>query len=777
MHQSSLSKELLENALPDLVNNISLEGLVDSVKITRDEFGIPHIKAKSVRDVFFGQGFATAQDRLWHMDYDRLRAYGRWSECVGKSTVEQDKMMRRFQIESSVKDDYRVINSDASSMLDSYAEGVNAFINSTNSLPIEYEILDRAPDEWMPWDCLAVFKVRHILMGTFESKFHMARLINILGPEKVSSFVRGYQNGHLLIVPPGTEYDGARLESFESLTAGFEAIKFFEDIQSGSNNWALSGMRTESKKPLVAGDPHRSLDTPNVYYQNHISCDKFDVIGLSFPGCPGFPHFGHNKDVAWCVTHAGTDYQDLYLERFNKEDKTLYEYMGEFKPVDIRHEVINVRDDVPINMDVLVTHHGPVITEDLSKGYGLALRYTALSEPVRVSECIFKMLSASDVDDLDSSMENWVDPCNNFVFADIHGDIGYLNRGKVPIRNMANAWLPVPGWTGEYEWQGFIPFDDLVRSKNPGTGYVVTANNRIAGKDYPYYMALNYSPEHRARRILDRLEVMQNATINDMSSIHAERVSIPALIYRDLLIRLKPKDNFVRKALEKLIKWNGSMDADEVAPTIYSAFRCRLDELIINHVHGLDAIKIISGSGIGNDTHLSRLSNLSVEMCEKNDISFLPKGETWASFSIKVFIESISELRDRLGDNIDSWLWGRLHYTRHRHTLSDYHPKMSALLDPPSVPMGGDGDTPQAAAYSSSEHFVMTSASVARYIFDTSDWGNSSWVVPLGSSGHPGSKHYADQMSLWSQVDLIPMLYDWDIIEKSCDSNQILTPK
>ena len=183
MHQSSLSKELLENALPDLVNNISLEGLVDSVKITRDEFGIPHIKAKSVRDVFFGQGFATAQDRLWHMDHDRRWAYGTWAEYAGQRAIEQDLTMRRFQIRSSVEDDYRAVNSETKEMMDAYSAGVNAFILSTTTLPIEYSLLQVQPDPWQPWDCFAVFKARHILMGVFESKLWRARLVKELGAE------------------------------------------------------------------------------------------------------------------------------------------------------------------------------------------------------------------------------------------------------------------------------------------------------------------------------------------------------------------------------------------------------------------------------------------------------------------------------------------------------------------------------------------------------------------------------------------------------------------
>ncbi|MBI2936372.1 MAG: penicillin acylase family protein [Chloroflexi bacterium] len=770
------SKEDLKAALPDTAKSLRFKGLDGTVEIFRDPYGIPHVKAKTVHDAFFGQGFATAQDRLWHMDYDRHRAYGRWAEYAGGSAVAHDTMMRRFQIAPSVRADYAAVNIDTKAMLDAYAAGVNAFLQSTASLPIEYALVEGKPEPWQPWDCLAVFKVRHYFLGVWEAKLWRARLVNTIGPERTARLFPGYHPGHLLIVPQGATYDGPTLDGLKELSKAAETLNLLRELDAGSNCWVVAGSRTASGKPLVAGDPHRALDVPNTYYQNHIACSEFDVIGFSFPGCPGFSHFGHNAHVAWGATHGGADYQDLYIERFNKQTPPLYEFKGQWRRAEVRRETIQVRGGQPVPLDVTVTHHGPIIGGDPSKGYGIAFRYTATAEPDTGFDSLFRMLMATSIEELDESMRAWVDPGHNFVFADVHGNIGYLNRVKLPIRPMANAWVPVPGWTGEHEWQGFVPFEELARSRNPETGYIVTANNRIVGKDYPHYIALDFAPGFRARRITDRLAQMKKATVADMASVHAERVSIPGKTYARLLAQVQPQDEPSARAKEKLAGWDGTMDRDAVAPTIYSAFRDRLDRLLVRNLLGPLAEEAFKGTGRGAPGHARRLSAHFAQAAEKNETSLLPPGGDWTSLISQALAEGVAYLRERLGDDIESWQWGKVHGTKPQHPLSALHPELAALLNPPSFPMGGDGDTPQAAGYAAANLFAMTGMSVARYAFDTSNWDNSAWIVPGGASGHPASLHYADQAPLWAEIKLVPALYRWERIAKEARSQQKLDP-
>jgi len=760
-----ITREDLIAATPNTSGKVVLDGLDGQIEVFRDVYGIPHVRAQTAGDAFFGQGFVTAQDRLWHMEHDRRWAYGRWAEFAGDSALEQDRLMRRFRLRASVEDDYAAINQETRAMLDTYTAGVNASVLMMDALPIEFQMLDEKPAAWEPMDCLAVFKARHILMGVFESKLWRARLVSVLGSEKAAKALPGYQPGHLTILPPGGEYVGSDDSSLAHVTKDVETISRLSDPYSGSNNWVISGSRTASGKPLVAGDPHRQLDTPNVYYQNHMACPDFDAIGLSFPGFPGFPHFGHNASVAWCVTHASADYQDLYAERFKDGSNSTYEFKGEWKQAEVHREVIEVRDGRSEEIDVVVTHHGPVIAGDPGTGHAIALRFTGTAGPNLGFECLPRMLKAGSVEEMDEAMRDWVEPCHNFVLADVHGNIEYLTRGKLPIRSEANAWFPVAGWTGEHEWEGFVPFEEMPRSRNPDTGYIVTANNRIVGDDYPHYIGLDYSPGFRAKRIHERIKDIKSATVEDMASIHAERVSIPGQKYARLLAGVEPRDELSGEAMKRVTSWDGSMDQDAVEPSIYSAFRWHLNRTLLQHALGPLWDEAQEAGGRGAPQHLKRLEARFLKAAEEKDPSPLPPGADWPSLMAQALSEGIAYLKDRLGDDMDSWTWGKLHFTKPIHKLSHLFKEEASLLDPPSVPTGGDGDTPQAGSYTTEEPFTSYWISVARYAFDLSDWSNSRWVVPLGVSGHPGSPHYADQTSVWEQVQMVPMLYDWARIE------------
>lgn len=777
MSEKPITARDLKSALPDLSKTLKLQGFDAPIEVYRDRFGVPHVLAQTAHDAFFGQGFVAAQDRLWHMDYDRHNAWGRLAEWLGKPAVEGDRVMRRFQIGATVEKDYEFVDASTRAMLDAYAAGVNAFIETTDALPIEYKLLDARPEPWRPWDSFAVFKVRHIWMGVFEGKLWRAKLVNTLGPEKAAALLQGHPPGHLVIVPPGETYQGPALSGLEELSRNLESIRRLrDDPDSGSNNWAVHGSRTVSGKPFLAGDSHRPLDTPNCYYQNHIACKEFDVIGLSFPGVPGFPHFGHNPHVAWCVTHAQADYQDLYIERFSPNGTPRYELRGKWKEAEVRRERIKVKGEADREMDVAVTRHGPIIAGGPGKVYGLAFRYTATAFPYKGFECLLPMMKASSVDGLNESMRPWVDPCNNLVSADVHGNIAYLHRGQVPIRSVSNAWLPVPGWNGEHEWQGSIPFEKLSRLRNPSAGFIVSANNRIPDEKYPYYIALGYAPEYRARRIYARLESLTGATVEDMRSIHGDSLSIPAQIFLKLISAAKPADEFSVKAQSALAGWNGDMERDAVAPTIYSAFRVKLLYKIIGSLMGPLVDIMFQATGRGAPRHLAELVTQIVHQAKTGDPSFLPPGGTWESIAGEALDEAVAYLRRRLGDDMEAWKWGTIHRTSPKHPISHLFPGVENYLNPPPVSMGGDGDTPCASGYSPGRPFDVTLLSVVRYIFDTSDWDNSGWAVPLGVSGHPGSQHYSDQVPIWGNLELIPMRYTWDRVKSEAAVCQILEP-
>ncbi|HEX9247605.1 MAG TPA: penicillin acylase family protein [bacterium] len=781
-----LTRADLASALPDLDGTRRLPGLRAAADIWRDPDGIPHIMAASASDAFFAQGFVHAQDRLWHMEFDRRRAWGRWAEWAGPAVLAQDVRARRLRIGASARADYEAQNAETRAMLDAYAAGVNAFLASTRTLPVEFRLLEARPEPWAPWDSLAVFKVRHVDMGAWEAKLWRARLLRHLGPALTAKLCPGTQPAPMLIVPPGGEYRGPASDGLEVFTAGGPALAGIEDWDAGqwgagdggagSNNWALSGRRTASGRPLVAGDPHRAIEVPNVYYQIHVACPEFDAIGLSFPGVPGLPHFGHNRFVAWCVTHAMADTQDLFIERFDPADPGRYWFRGEWRRADVIRETVHARGADPVEIEVTVTHHGPIALGDPKRGPAVAFRYTATAAPNRTFEALGPMLRAASADALEEATRPWVDPVNNFVFADVHGAIGSRTRGQVPRRAEANAWLPVPGWDGAHEWQSVIPFEEMPAQRNPETGWIATANSKIAGPEYPHYLGLDVAADHRTRRIVSHLQDLERATSADMAAIHADRVSLPARELLGLLDRAAPAGALARQALERLRRWDGAMDRDGVAPTIYAALRERLMQDLLSPLLGPLASQAFARVPGGPVTHVARLRTLLAGWIRTGDRTILPPGLDWPAALSRALDGAAAGMEAALGPSIDAWRWGQVHAMRPRHPLSSIVPAAAALLDPPPVAAGGDADTVQAGAFIPAAGYGVTLASVARYVFDLGDWDHSGWIVPLGASGHPGSPHYADQAQDWADVRLRPMRYTWSRIHAEAERHQRLEP-
>lgn len=776
----TLTKAALQAALPDVTSSLTLPGLDGPVTIYRDTLGTPHVQATTTHDSFFGQGFAIAQDRLWQMDFDRMRAHGRSAEVLGASAVTMDTLVRRMGFQASAQADYETLSDHTRAMFDAYAEGVNAFIGSTKTLPIEYRLLDLTPNPWRALDSLSVAKIRHVFMGNFEYKLWRAKLLAKVGPEMVAKLFPSSEPGDLVIVPPGGEFEGEANDGREILSTSDDLTRWITDVfgndgDSGSNSWALAGSRTATGKPLLAGDPHRPLDTPNVYIQNHVACPEFDVVGLSFAGVPSFFHFGHSQTVAWCVTHASADYQDLFIERFTTSDT--YEFKGEPRKADVRHETINVRGGAPVEIDVVTTHHGPVIMGSPKSGIGLTLRYTATAEPSPWADSLFDMLVAKDVDEFEAAMRPWVDPCNTMMCADLDGNISFQVRGKLPLRSRENAWVPVPGWDGEHEWDGVVPFEEMPRVRNPENGFLVTANNRIMDASYPHYITMDKSPDHRARRVLARIKDMRHATVEDMASVHAERTSIVAQRLVPALVVLSPANDKVRQAIDLLKEWDCAMDRDQAAPTVYSATLSVLIRKVVTPMVGPTLTEAaMNGTDRGGPAHLNGLRGQIVKMVEQNDTSLLREGASWGPLLASALEEAIAWIVDTLGDDVDGWTWGVLHRTGHTHTLAGAVPEHAGLLNPPTVDCGGDADTPQAGAYTPGKPFTLYGTSVCRYVYDLADWDNCWWAVPLGASGHPGSPHYADQMERWADVGLYPMLYDWTWIKVDAETMQVLSP-
>jgi penicillin amidase len=702
----------------------------------RDGLGVPHCYATTEHDAFFAQGWVHAADRFSQMEHVRRRGTGRLAEVVGAVALQSDLFHRHMDLLASVLRDWQALTSGTKEMLDAYAAGVNAAIATTPSRSgktspsghREAHSAGAVLEPWEPWHSLLVFRVRHLLMGSARTKLWRAMLGETMGHSAADSIagVPGYDQ--VACVPPGTL----------SQRGGSTGLG---DAMGGSNNWVLSGSRTASGLPLLAGDPHRELESPNVYVQGHIACPNWDVLGLGIAGVPGFSHFGHNSQLAWCITHGMIDDQDLY-------------HFSSPPPAQRRVEMIEVRGAQPVEVEVAISLRGPLIADDM------ALCWTATAEPNTGFDTFRPMLRAASVDELFDAMAPWVEPGNNLLAADVEGAIGYLTRGRVPIRSkLGAALLPVPGDDPSFRWTGWVPSGDLPRVVDPECGFLFSANNQIlASADGPY-LGTDVAAPWRAFRIVEVLSGLTRATILDMETLHKDVVSLPA---QWVMGRIGP--------WAPLAGWDGRMAADSTAASAYSILRRELTLLLTER----------SGLGAHLDHRLNRLlpgvlpeSALwrTVEEHLRADNTALLGGWSWD--------QAIDEAKARAERASDCRRWGELHATRYGRLLGTDAP------DPPSVPYGGDMDTVQAGSYVPSVDLSTRAASVARYAFDLADWDRSGWVVPLGSAGPPdlvGSawaawdRHALDQQQAWQEGRLLPAPYSRSAVEEASEDQVTLTP-
>lgn len=751
-----------------------------TVKILRDALGIPHVRSTTAAGAFFGQGFAHAQDRMWAMDADRLKALGRWAEVIGPKGVDQDKLFRKFRLAETSQADYATVLPATKQMLDAYADGVNAYIDSVGPAPTpEHALLGvTAVERWEPWHCLAVYKFRHVLMGGWEGKTWRDKVARAAGPDVVARMYPLSKADETLMLPPGSVFTGAAdVDALADLSAVLAAMApLHNEDGGGSNNWVVGGARTESGKPLLAGDPHRGVDLPSVYYQTHLACEAFDAIGLSFPGVPGLPHFGHNASVAWCITHAGADTQDLFVERFQRGPAgpaapLQYLHKGAWLDAHVKKHVIRVRGGEDVHMEVVTTRHGSVVAGDPASGSAIAMQYTATEAANSGWDCLLPMLCAGSCADFDAAMTGWVDPVNNLLTADVHGGYRFRLRGKVPKRPSRNGWLPVPGWSGEFDWQGCIPYEEMPTSVDPEQGWIATANNRVIGREYAHYIALFWAADHRAARLRERILALDRHSVASMTDMHADVLSRPACALLPVLHALTPGSPAGQAALAVLRAWDGRMDAGAAAPAIYAALREELLCALVRPLLPGDlAAEAFDRPGRGGPSMLGLMrSRIVVEVADGTS-KLLPPGVSPSAVLTAALERGVEALTAALGPDMSMWQWGQLHQLKVTHPLAGVFPEAAARMTPPPAPMGGDGDTVQAASFTRATGYAVTGTSVARYVFDPSDWDASGWVVPHGASGRTGDAHCTDQHATWAAHGLVPMLFSWSRVEAAATS-------
>ena len=756
-------------AIPPLDGVLSLPGLAADVTVHRDEWGIPHIRAGGTADAHFALGFVHAQDRLFQMDLNRRRALGRAAEWLGAEAVAGDMLCRRLGMEAASRRDHAALGAEARDMLAAYAAGVNAFLGSGAPSPIEYTLLEATPEPWEPWHCIAVMRRLGLLMGSVWFKLWRILALPVVGAETAAKLRYDDGGRDLLCLPPGAVAGrlGADLAALRPAIQGLLDAMGPDETGGGSNNWAVGPGRTATGRPILAGDPHRVFEIPGMYAQHHLACDSFDAIGLTVPGVPGFPHFMHNGRVAHCVTHAFVDLHDLFLEQFDPSGCAARAPDG-WEPVRARTEQVAVRGEAARPVTIVETRHGPVVAGDPRHGAALVLRSVQFAETDLTFDCLPRMLRARDVPELYEATRGWGVIDHNLVAADVGGRIGHRVRAMVPRRPRENGWFAVPGWTTDGDWQGWIAHEAMPQAIDPPGGVIVTANNRVVADEAGDYLCTDCHPPYRAERIAALIDALPKFRVEDAAGLHADTLSANAALFQRTLAALpEPADPAAAALRRDLLAWDGRMDAGSVAASGYNALRRALTAILARR-SGLAAAAdhpwAAIPPGISPTGHLW----WTLPSLLRTDDTTLLGGWTWA--------DAFSTALAQAAAGPAPLPWGTPHQPRFAHPLSATMPDAAALLDPPSLPVGGDGDTVMAIGLVPAAGPAATYGALCRYVFDVGAWENCRWAVFHGASGHPGSAHYADQNVPWSACQMVPMRYDWSGIAAHAEATQVLRP-
>lgn len=772
---------------PQIDGQVTAAGLTAPVQVIRDKWGVPHIYAQNDHDLFFGQGYVHAQDRLWQMEMNRRAGNGSYSEILGTRTLDTDRFLRAFGLRRAAEKDWELLDADTRAVLTAYSDGVNAYIDThRDRLPLEFTIIGVNPAPWTPIDTLAWGKLVTLsLGGNHRLELLRAQMIADLGEEVAGQLLPAYGDDVPLIIPPEVDrYAGFKNKRFAALD-NVDAVLGEPGPVMGSNNWVVHGSRTATGKPLLANDTHLNMGMPSIWYENGLHGGRFNSVGLTFAGVPAVLS-GHNQRIAWGVSNVNPDVQDLYIEKLNDPNNpTQYEFKGQWRDLQVLEETILVKGQAPSTLKILVTNHGPIVNAvlDDTPGYAqpIALRWTALDGSTQF-QAIVQLNLATNWDEFRQALSLWDSPSQNFVYADVDGNIGYQTPGRIPIRAPGHQGLvPAPGWTGEYEWQGFIPFAELPSVFNPPVGFIATANNKIVGDDYPYSLAYEWDPGYRAKRITDLLAAKSSLTMDDMRNIQADTYSLPAEALAPYLLAISPEDPQQTQALELVRNWDKRYEIDRAGASVYQVWYWFLLRNTIDDELG----KSLSDHYIVGyyERHGTFQLPFMIKTMAQSDNSWFdnkttPQVETRDDIVRRSLADAVAWLSERYGNDPAQWTWGRLHTMTFVATAvgrSGIAP-VEWAFNSRAIPARGDNFTVNAGSFRYSNPFVMNHGSTMRDIVDLGDFGNSRMIQTTGQNGQVFHPHRDDFIALWQNVEYHPMLFDRERIAASAEGTLTLTP-
>jgi len=778
----------------------TLPGLDGEVTVRWDEVGVPHIYASTLHDLVMVQGAVHAADRWWQMEWFRAQGSGRLAEIGGSALVPTDAYLRTLGLARNAQNDLDHMPADMSALLQAYADGVNAWLagKTPGDAAMEYTVINQlreglgAPpvtdvQPWEPLHSATWLQVMGLgLSGNMDAEVLRYQVAAQAGEDALDILTPGYDYaGQPLILEPGWTPVPAQSHQIGPLERlpGLENLAALRDAGLGSNNWVVAGSRTASGKPLLANDPHLGIQIPSIWYEIGLHCVEItdacplDVSGFSFVGTP-FVIVGHNRDIAWGVTNVGTDVQDLYLLELNPDNPRQYRYEGEWVDMEVIAETIRPWDGEPVTVEVLLTRFGPVVTDLLGLDQPVALRWAA-ADPSRNFQAFLGINAARNWDEFQEAVTYFDLAAQNFVYADVEGNIGYIASGRIPLRAEGHdGSLPVPGTSAEFEWQGYVDPRENPRLFNPAAGTIVTANNAVvAPDDFPYTITVDWAYGYRAARIETLLQAEPYHTPDTFAAIQFDNYNSAAALAVPWLAGLDFADERLAGAVAWLGEWDLQNAADSPQAALFNVFWDRFVPLVFDEMPFFE-----------ESFNIRRLSL----MLDQPDHPLWANAELGegdpAALAARALGEALDFMESTYGTDRTAWRWGDLHVAYFRAApigqlpdgldprLDQLLPVLRAIFNR-ETPVSGGPAIVNATGWSvGSGTFTVNSLPSMRAIFDLSDWDSSRLIHTTGQSGTPQSKHYADMIPLWASGQYHAHHFSAEVVAAHTVETWTLTP-
>ena len=736
---------------------LQIEGLHQPVQVVYDEMGVPHVFAQDDHDLYLAQGYLTAKDRLWQMEFQTHFAGGRISEIVGEKGIASDQFQRRMGSVYGAEKSFEGMQQDpaAKMALEAYSAGVNAYIGSLSDrqLPLEYKLLNYRPEPWTPIKSALFLKNMSFVLASGTDDLKMTNILRKYGREVAEDLFPNYPFQESPIIPVGSPVDfkpvpiPAAPADFTGLGSSMSTPE--KDPNIGSNNWAVSGNKTVSGLPILANDPHLTLSLPSIWYQMQLVAPGVNVYGSTMPGTPNVI-IGFNKNVAWGVTNVGSDVLDWYQVKFKDASKQEYWHDGKWKKTTMRIETFKIKGKKDMVDTIFFTHHGPVVYLSHEKPFrsnipvGHALRWIAHEKSQELTT-FYQLNRAKNYEDYKKALAFYSAPAQNFVFASNEGDIALWVNGKFPLKSKLQGKYLLDGTDAAADWQGFIPQAHNPHVLNPVRGFVSSANQFSTDPSYPYYMGWQYAPSERGRRINERLAVMEKITMDSLRGLQNDNFNIRARELLPLLFaQVKSPNAAQSKALDALKSWNLVNSPESVGATIFENWVSTLQNCVWDDEFSANEKVPMSRPSMDRTIQMIK----SEPTARWWDDTKTPAKESMSDIVMKSLQANVDTLVKQHGPQGPEWAWYKHKQTGVRHLI----PGMDALSRL-NIPIGGGGTIVNAT--------TMKTGPSWRLVVELSKEGKPKayGVYPGGQSGNPGSSHYDDLIDTWAKGELKPLLY------------------